>query len=81
VERAYADLDGAHLALERAHDELAEANEELARTNVEIRAVHAAFEDLLVIADERTHGGLRELIEEAGEDLAEFLRRYRADDG
>jgi hypothetical protein len=81
VERAYIDLDHAHLALERAHDELAQANDELARTNVEIRAVHAAFEDLLVIADERTHGGLRELIEEAGEDLAQFLRRYRADDG
>jgi protein required for attachment to host cells len=80
VEQAYVDLDHAHLALERAHDELAEANDELARTNVEIRAVHAAFEDLLVIADERTHGGLRELIEETGEDLAEFLRRYRADD-
>jgi hypothetical protein len=80
VEQAYVELDRAHLALERAHDDLAQANQELARTNVEIRAVHAAFEDLLVIADERTHGGLRELIEQAGEDLAEFLRRYRADD-
>jgi hypothetical protein len=81
VERAYADLDHAHLALERAHDELAEANDELARANVEIRAVHAGLENLLVIADERTHGALRELIEEAGEDLAAFLRRYRARDG
>jgi hypothetical protein len=80
VERAYADLDQAHLALERAHDDLAEANDELARANVEIRAVHAGFENLLVIADERTHGALRELIEEAGEDLAAFLRRYRAGD-
>jgi hypothetical protein len=80
VEQAYVDLDQAHLALERAHDELADANQELARTNVEIRTVHAAFEDLLVIADERTHGGLRELIEETGEDLAEFLRRHRGGD-
>jgi hypothetical protein len=79
VERAYVELDRAHLALERAHDDLRDANDELARTNVEIRAVHAALEDLLVIADERTHGALRQLIEEAGEDLAEFLRRYRAD--
>src|SRR5918996_1994967 len=78
VEQAYVELDRAHLALERAHDDLAQANQELARTNVEIRTVHEAFEDLLVIADERTHGGLRELIEETGEDLAEFLRRYRA---
>src|SRR5918992_4454295 len=50
VEQAYVDLDQARLALERAHDELAEANDELARTNVEVRAVHAAFENLLVIA-------------------------------
>lgn len=57
---------------------LAEANDELARANVEIRAVHTGLENLLVIADERTHGALRELIEEAGEDLAAFLRRYRA---
>ena len=78
VEQAYVELDRGHLALERAHDDLAQANQELARTNVEIRTVHTAFENLLMIADERTHGGLRELIEETGEDLADFLRRYRA---
>jgi hypothetical protein len=77
VERAYAELDRAHLALEKAHDDLAQANEGLARANVEIRAVHTGLENLLVIADERTHGALRELIENAGEDIAAFLRRYR----
>jgi hypothetical protein len=77
LEGAYADLERAHLALERANDELAEANQDLAGANVQIRAMHAAFEDLLVIVDERTDGALGELIEEAGEDLADFLGRYR----
>lgn len=80
VEIAYAELDRAHLALEHKNDRVAEANEELARANAEIRSVHGAFEDLLVIADERTGGAMRELIEEAGEDVAEMFGRYRAAD-
>lgn len=79
LEVAYAELEQAHLALERANDDLAEANEGLAGANVQIRAMHAAFEDLLVIVDERTDGAMGELIEEAGEDLADFLLRYRRD--
>jgi hypothetical protein len=70
LERAYARLDHAHAALERANDGLAAAN-------VEIRSVHTAFEDVLVLVDERTHGRLSELIEDSGEDLARFLARYR----
>lgn len=76
LERSYDRLDRTHLALERTRDRLAASNEELARTNVELRSVHTAFEDLLVIADERTRGGLRDLVEDAGEDLARLLHDY-----
>jgi hypothetical protein len=38
--------------------------------------VHEGFEDLLVLADERTGGGLRDLIEQTGDDLAGFFARY-----
>jgi exonuclease VII small subunit len=76
LEAAYARLDRAHLNLERARDRLEQTNEELARANVELRSVHGAFEDLLVLTDERTHGGLRDLVEDAGEDLARLLARY-----
>jgi hypothetical protein len=76
LEHAYERLDRAHVNLERTTDRLATANEELARANVQLRAVHTAFEDLLVIADQRTSGGLRVLIEDAGEDLARLLTRY-----
>jgi hypothetical protein len=76
VERAYDRLDRALAAEERLRDELTRANEELARVNVESRYVHTAFGDLLSLADERAHGGLRELIEESGEELARLLRSY-----
>jgi hypothetical protein len=75
VERAYAELERAHLALERIKDELGETNLELAAANVQLRAAKAAFDELLVVADERTSGELRALIEETGEDLAAFLSR------
>ena len=78
LERAYERLDSTHLELERTQDRLAEANNELARANIGLRTVHEAFESLLVMVDERTHGGLRELIEQSGEDLARLLKRYRA---
>jgi len=78
VESAYADLDRALMALEAARDELSEANQELGRANAEVRAVHGAFEDLLLLADERTHGAMSDLIEETGADLAAMLESYRA---
>ena len=58
---------------ERARDELADANQDLARANAQIQAVHIAYADLLNLTDERTHGRVRELIEDAGEELAELL--------
>jgi len=73
LERAYARLDRAQLAEEQANDRLAQANEELARVNVELRCAHTAFGDLLALADERTDGGMRALIEDVGDDLARLL--------
>jgi hypothetical protein len=59
--------------VERTRDELVEANEELGRANVQIRAMHIAFADLLNLADERTNGRVRALIEDTGIELAELL--------
>ena len=77
LEGAYERLDRAHVDLERANDRLVEANEQLAAANIGIRSVHEAFENVLVLLDERTDGRLRDLIEESGEDLARFLSRFR----
>jgi hypothetical protein len=73
AESAYARLDRALSESERARDELAAANEDLARVNMELRVMHTAFADLLNLADERSSGRMRELIEDAGDDLAELL--------
>ena len=73
AENAYAHLDGALADVERARDELADANEDLARANAQIQAVHVAYADLLNLTDEQTHGRVRELIEDTGGGLAEFL--------
>ena len=78
LERAYRELEDAHRALERTREELVVANDGLARANVELRSAHATFESLLAVVDERTGGALRELVEEAGEELAATLARYRA---
>jgi hypothetical protein len=37
------------------------------------KAVHVAYADLLNLTDEQTHGRVRELIEDTGGGLAEFL--------
>lgn len=73
AESAYGRLDRELADAERARDQLANANEDLARANVQIQAVHIAYADLLNLTDERTHGRVRELIEDAGGELAEFL--------
>ena len=76
LERAYERLDHATIELEQTRDHLAEANDELAQANVGLRAVHEAFENLLIIVDEHTDGGLRQLIEQAGQEFARLLKRY-----
>ena len=50
-----------------------DANEDLARANLELRTMHVAMADLLNLADERTDGRMRELIEDTGSELAELL--------
>ncbi len=66
AETAYLRLDRALADTERARDELAGAN-------AEIQAMQIAFADLLNLADERTDGRMRELIQDTGHELAELL--------
>ena len=73
TEVAYSRLDEALRESEQARDDLARANEELARANTELGVIHTAFSDLLDLADERSRGRMRELIEETGDQLAEPL--------
>jgi hypothetical protein len=73
AEDAYSRLDRALSDSERSRGEIAADNEELARANVELRVMHTAFADLLNLADERSSGRMRELIEDAGDELAELL--------
>jgi hypothetical protein len=73
AEDAYVKLDRALAETERAKDRLAVANAELGRANAELRVLHIAFADLLNLADERTQGGIRALIEDTGGELAELL--------
>jgi hypothetical protein len=75
AETAYDRLDEAHRDSERSRDELSIANQELGRTNVDLRTLHVAMADLLNLADERTHGRMRELIEDTGGELADMLER------
>lgn len=74
AEDAYSRLDHSLADIERARDDLALANEELSRANARVQAMQIAHAELLNLADERTHGRMRELIEETGSDLAELLK-------
>jgi uncharacterized protein YhaN len=73
AEAAYGRLENALADSERVRDQLTAANEELARTNLELRTIQVAMADVLNLADERTHGRMRELIEATGGKLAELL--------
>ena len=73
AEDAYRRLDEALADSERSRDDLATGNEELARANLELRTMHVAIADLLNLADERTHGRMRELIQDTGDELADLL--------
>jgi len=66
AEAAYARLDRALAEAERTRDDLA-------RANAEIRAIQVAYAELLNLADERTDGRMRELIEDTGDELAAIL--------
>lgn len=73
AEDAYGRLDRALADSERARGQLAAANEELARVNLDLRTMHVAMSDVLNLADERTDGRMRELIEATGGELAALL--------
>ena len=73
AEDAYSRLDRALADAEHARDELIVANEELRRANVQLQAMLIALADALNLADERTHGRMRELIEDVGGELADLL--------
>jgi hypothetical protein len=66
-------LQGRLARVERERDALAAANDRLRSGNIQFRAMDVAFRDLLSFADERSHGQLRLLIEETGEQLADWL--------
>ena len=73
AEDAYSRLDRALADAEHARDELILANEELRKANVQLQAMQIALRDALNLADERTHGRMRELIEDVGGELADLL--------
>jgi hypothetical protein len=73
AEDAYSRLDRALSGSERAREEFAAANQDLALANLELRVMHTALADLPNLADERSGGRMRELIEDAGDELAELL--------
>ena len=73
LEAAYLDLDRALFKSEQACDRLSVENEELAGANVGLRAAQIAFAEVLNLANERSKGQMRTLVEETGEGLAEIL--------
>lgn len=73
AERSSELLDRALAESERAQDELRVANERLQRTNVSLRTLQVTVAQGFNLIDERTQGRLRELVEEAGDDLAALV--------
>lgn len=72
-ERSFEQLDRALAESERARDDLRVENKRLQRRNADLRARGLAVEDGFDWIDERTQGRLRELVEEAGDELAALV--------
>jgi hypothetical protein len=66
-------LDSALAESERARDELYSANEKLQRTNADLRTLQIAVAQGFSLIDERTRGHLREVVEQAGAELAALV--------
>ena len=66
-------LDSVLVESERARDELHLANTRLQKTNAELRTLQLAVAQGFNLIDERTQGRLRELVEQAGDDLAALV--------
>jgi hypothetical protein len=66
-------LDGAVLESERARDELHNANAQLQKANADQLVTQLAVAQAFNLIDERTQGRLREVVEQAGGDLAALV--------
>ena len=65
--------ESAYVRLDRALADTEKTRDDLARANAEVRAIQIAYAELLNLADERTEGRMRELIEDTGFELAAIL--------
>jgi hypothetical protein len=66
-------LDTVLAESERTRDELRIANSQLQQTNAELRTLQLAIAQGFNLIDERTQGRLRELVQQAGDDLAALV--------
>ncbi len=66
-------LDDVLVESERTQDELHLANSRLRDANAELRTLQLAVAQGFNLIDERTQGRLRELVQEAGDDLAALV--------
>jgi hypothetical protein len=73
AERAAELLDGAVLDSERARDELQAVNARLRKANADHLVTHVAVAEAFNLIDERTQGQLRQVVEQAGGDLAALV--------
>jgi hypothetical protein len=73
AERFSALLDSRLAESERNRDELHHANAQLQKTNAELRTLQLAVAEGFNLIDERTQGRLRELVEQAGTELAALV--------
>jgi hypothetical protein len=60
-------------SVECERDALVAANVDLRNDNVALRSMDVAFRDVLNLADERSHGQLRNLVGQVGDSLAEWV--------
>ncbi|MEZ5101225.1 MAG: hypothetical protein R3C15_15775 [Thermoleophilia bacterium] len=74
AERSSESLDRALADSERARDDLDRANAELQRSNAALRTT-GSFAQAFELIDERTHGNLRGLVQEAGTEIADLVDR------
>lgn len=72
-DRSFELLDRALAESERARDDLRVENATLQRRNADLRTLELAVEEGFDWIDERTQGRLRELVEEAGDELAALV--------
>lgn len=76
-EELRASLDEGRMSRRR----LEEANEQLRTSNAQVVATQVAFAHLLDVADDRTGGRLRMIVEDTGEELADMLFEKIGRDG